>query len=116
MTVYGIPNCDTVKKALTWLKANKIDFQFHDFKKEGISAKKLKEWDKKAGYEKFLNKKSTVWKEVDDKTKAAITSAEGALALLQEKTSIIKRPVIEDGKFLFFGFDEKVYMEHFLNR
>lgn len=116
MTVYGIPNCDTVKKALTWLKANKVDFQFHDFKKEGISAKKLKEWDKKAGYEKFLNKNSTVWKEVDDKTKETIISAELAFPLLQEKTSIIKRPVIEDGKFLFFGFDEKVYREHFLNR
>ena len=114
MTVYGIPNCDTVKKALTWLKANQIDFQFHDFKKEGISAKKLKEWDKKAGYEKFLNKNSTVWKEMDDQTKATNTSPEQAFLLLQEKTSIIKRPVIEDGKFLFFGFEEQVYREHFL--
>jgi arsenate reductase (glutaredoxin) len=64
MKVYGIPNCDTVKKAFDWLKANKVDFEFHDFKKEGISLEKLKEWDKKAGYEKFLNKKSTTWKEI----------------------------------------------------
>jgi len=114
MKVYGIPNCDTVKKALTWLKSNNIDFEFHDFKKEGISAQKLKEWDKKAGFEKFLNRKSSVWKDVDDHIKESITTAAAAFSLLQEKTSIIKRPVIEDGKFLFFGFDEKVYKEHFI--
>jgi Spx/MgsR family transcriptional regulator len=116
MKIYGILNCDTVKKALTWLKANDIDFEFHDFKKEGISAKKLKEWDKKAGLEKILNKNSSTWKEVDAAEKAVITSIESAVPLLQEKTSIIKRPVIEDGKFLFFGFDEQIYRKHFVNR
>jgi arsenate reductase len=114
MTVYGIPNCDTVQKAIKWFKANNVDFEFHDFKKEGISAKKLKEWDKKAGYDKFLNKKSSTWKDIADTVKESIVSANEALPLLQEKTSIIKRPVIEDGKFLFFGFDEGVYKEHFL--
>jgi arsenate reductase len=114
MTVYGIPNCDTVQKAIKWFKANNVDFEFHDFKKEGISAKKLTEWDKKAGYEKFLNKKSSTWKEVDDQVKESIVSANEALPLLQEKTSIIKRPVIEDVNFLFFGFDEGVYNAQFL--
>ena len=114
MTVYGIPNCDTVQKAIKWFKANNVDFEFHDFKKEGISAKKLQEWDKKAGYDKFLNKKSATWKDVDDTVKETIVSANEALPLLQEKISIIKRPVIEDGKFLFFGFDEGVYREQFL--
>ena len=113
MTVYGITNCDTVKKALTWLKANNVDFEFHNFKTEGISTKKLKEWDKKAGYEAFLNKKSSTWKDVPDEVKQTITSAEAAFSLIQEKTSMIKRPVIEDGKFLFFGFDEAVYRKHF---
>ncbi|MBS1526087.1 MAG: Spx/MgsR family RNA polymerase-binding regulatory protein [Bacteroidetes bacterium] len=113
MKVYGIPNCDTVKKALTWLKANHIDFELHDFKKEGISTKKLKEWDEKAGLEKVLNKKSSTWKDVDETLKQTITSMDAAIPLLQEKTSIIKRPVIEDGKFLFFGFDEEVYRTHF---
>jgi arsenate reductase len=112
--MYGIPNCDTVQKAVKWFKTNHVDFEFHDFKKEGISLKKLKEWDKKAGYEKFLNKKSSTWKEVDDKVKEGIDSAENAFPLIIEKTSIIKRPVIEDGKFLFFGFDEEVYRKHFL--
>lgn len=114
MTVYGIPNCDTVKKALTWFKSNNIDFEFHNFKQEAIPAKKLKEWDTKAGLEKILNKKSSTWKGVDDQVKATITSIDAAIPLLQEKTSIIKRPVIEDGKFLFFGFDEEVYRKHFL--
>lgn len=114
MKVYGIPNCDTVQKALKWFKANQVEYEFHDFKKEGITSKKLKEWDKKAGYEKFLNKKGTTWREVDEETKASIISTNEALPLLQQKTSIIKRPVIEDGNFLFFGFDEAVYKKHFL--
>ncbi|HVW15330.1 MAG TPA: Spx/MgsR family RNA polymerase-binding regulatory protein [Mucilaginibacter sp.] len=114
MKIYGIPNCDTVKKALTWLKDNNVDFEFHDFKKEGISAKKLKEWDNKAGLDKIVNKKSSTWKEVGDSVKETITSIDAAIPLLQEKTSIIKRPVIEDGKFLFFGFDEEAYKKHFL--
>jgi arsenate reductase len=114
MIVYGITNCDTVQKALKWFKANHVEYEFHDFKKQGISPKKLKEWDKKAGYEKFLNKKGTTWKAVDEETKASITSSEPALKLLEEKTSMIKRPVIEDGGFLFFGFDEEVYKKQFL--
>jgi Spx/MgsR family transcriptional regulator len=114
MTVYGIPNCDTVKKALNWLKANHIEFEFHNFKLDGISAKKLKEWDKKAGLEKILNKNSSTWKEVDSEVKGSIVSINEAIPLLQEKTSIIKRPVIEDGRFLFFGFNEEAYGKHFL--
>lgn len=113
MTVYGITNCDTVKKALTWLKSHHIDFEFHNFKKDGISIGKLQEWDAKAGYEKFLNKKGTTWKAVDDEVKQSIVSAKEALPLLQEKTSMIKRPVIEDNGFLFFGFDEEAYGKHF---
>lgn len=113
MTVYGIPNCDTVKKSLTWLKAHNIDFEFHNFKTEGITPKKLKEWDKKAGYEKFMNKKSTTWKDLDEDVKESVVSTAQALPLMQEKTSMIKRPVIEDGGFLFFGFDEEAYKKHF---
>ncbi|HEY5327887.1 MAG TPA: Spx/MgsR family RNA polymerase-binding regulatory protein [Mucilaginibacter sp.] len=109
MKVYGIINCDTVQKALRWLKANKVDFEFHDFKKLGISEEKLKEWDKKAGYEKFLNKQSATWKQLEPEVKESIKTYAGAFKLLTEKTSMIKRPVLEDGDFLFFGFDEGVY-------
>ncbi|MEO6520226.1 MAG: Spx/MgsR family RNA polymerase-binding regulatory protein [Mucilaginibacter sp.] len=114
MKVYGITNCNTVKKALDWLKENKVSYEFQDFKKLGVSADKLEEWNQKAGYEKFLNKQGQTWKQLDPSVKETITTKTAALALLQQKTSMIKRPVIEDGGFLFFGFDEGVYAQHFL--
>lgn len=113
MKVYGITNCNTVKKALDWLKANHVDYEFHDFKKLGISEEKLEEWDSKAGYEKFTNKQGLTWRGLDPAVKESIKTNTDAFKLLQQKTSIIKRPVIEDGGFLFFGFDEGVYKEHF---
>ena len=113
MKVYGITNCNTVKKALDWLKENHVNYEFHDFKKLGISTEKLKEWNDKAGYEKFLNKQGLTWKQLDPEVKESVKVADEALLLLQQKTSMIKRPVIEDGSFLFFGFDENVYAQHF---
>jgi arsenate reductase len=113
MKVYGITNCNTVKKALDWLKANHVDYEFHDFKKLGVNSEKLAEWDAKAGYEKFLNKQGLTWKQLDPAVKESVKTSNDALALLQQKTSMIKRPVIEDGGFLFFGFDEDVYRQHF---
>ena len=113
MKVYGITNCNTVKKALDWLKANHVDYEFHDFKKKGVSEEKLQEWDQKAGYEKFLNKQGLTWKQLSAEVKENIKTKADAISLLQEKTSMIKRPVIEDGNFLYFGFDEDVYKKHF---
>jgi len=113
MKIYGITNCNTVKKALDWFKANNISYEFQDFKKLGVSAEKLEEWDTKAGYEKFLNKQGLTWKQLDPAVKESITGKEPAFKLLQQKTSMIKRPVIEDGDFLFFGFDEAAYFEYF---
>jgi Spx/MgsR family transcriptional regulator len=113
MKVYGITNCNTVKKALDWFKANQIVYEFHDFKKLGIVADKLLEWDSKAGYEKFMNKQGLTWKQLDPAVKDSIKTKADALQLLQQKTSMIKRPVIEDGGFLFFGFDEGIYAQHF---
>ncbi len=109
MKVYGITNCNTVKKALDWFKAHQVDYEFHDFKKLGVSNEKLQEWDAKAGYEKFMNKQGLTWKQLDPQVKEGIKTKADALTLLQQKTSMIKRPVIEDGDFLFFGFDEKAY-------
>lgn len=114
MKVYGIPNCNTVKKATDWLKANNVAYEFHDFKKLGVSPEKLVEWDKVAGYEKLMNKQGTTYRGMSDEEKAAIIDSPSALRVLQEKTSMIKRPVIEDKGFLFFGFDEEVYKKHFL--
>jgi len=109
MKVYGITNCNTVKKALDWLKEHNVPYEFHDFKKLGVSAEKLDEWDQKAGYEKFLNKQGLTWKQLDPAVKDSIKTKADALSLLQQKTSMIKRPVIEKDGFLFFGFDEAVY-------
>jgi Spx/MgsR family transcriptional regulator len=114
MKVYGITNCNTVKKALDWLKANHVDYEFQDFKKLGVTYEKLQEWNDKAGYEKFLNKQGLTWKQLDPEVKERVKTSADALKLLQQKTSMIKRPVIEDGNFLFFGFDEEVYKKHFL--
>ncbi len=112
MKVYGITNCNTVKKAIDWLKANHVEYEFQDFKKLGVSTEKLNEWGEKAGYEKFMNKQGLTWKQLAPEVKDSIKTKEDALALLKEKTSMIKRPVIENGDFLFFGFDEKVYNEN----
>lgn len=113
MKVYGITNCNTVKKALDWLKANNVAYEFQDFKKLGVGIDKLNEWDTKAGYEKFMNKQGLTWKQLDPAVKESIKTKDDALHLLQQKTSMIKRPVIEDGDFLFFGFDEATYAKHF---
>ncbi|MGN6398492.1 MAG: Spx/MgsR family RNA polymerase-binding regulatory protein [Mucilaginibacter sp.] len=114
MKVYGITNCNTVKKALDWLKTHHVDYEFHDFKKLGVSPEKLNEWDAKAGYEKFLNKQGLTWKQLDPAVKDSIKSKADALNLLQQKTSMIKRPVIENGDFLYFGFDEGVYEQELI--
>jgi arsenate reductase len=114
MKVYGIKNCNTVKKALDWLNENKVTYEFQDFKKLGVSTQKLQEWDAKAGYEKFMNKQGLTWKQLDPAVKESIKTKDDALRLLQEKTSMIKRPVIEKDGFLFFGFDEAVYSKALL--
>jgi arsenate reductase (glutaredoxin) len=107
MIVYGIKNCDTVKKALTWLNENKIDFEFHDYKMKGISEKKLKEWSAALGWEALVNKKGMTWRQLDDKIKESITDEKAAIKLMIEKTSVIKRPLIEiQGKAVLIGFSE----------
>lgn len=114
MKVYGLTTCKRTRQALAWLKAHNIDFEFQNFKTEGISSDKLKAWDAKSGYATFLNKKSLTWKRLPAEVRESIKSSENALALLVEEPGIVKRPVIEDGTFLLFGFDEKVYQDHFL--
>lgn len=110
MIVYGIKNCNTVKNALTWLKANAIDFDFHDYKTKGISADKLQEWIDQVGWEPLVNKRGTTWKQLDVSVQAAVKDAKSAIALMQEKTSIIKRPLIENkGKVVLLGFEEEEY-------
>lgn len=109
MKVYGIKNCNTVKKALDWLNDNHIEFEFHDFKKQGISEAKLEEWDSKLGWEPLINKKGTTWKQLDPTRQASVNSKLEAFRLMQEKTSVIKRPVLETENEILLGFDEDAY-------
>lgn len=114
MIVYGIKNCNTVKLALDWLKKKKIEFEFHDYKTKGITEAKLKAWCKQVGWESLVNKRGTTWRQLDEATQKKITSEKAAIALMLEKTSVIKRPLIEeDGKVLALGFDEAGYKKQF---
>jgi len=110
MIVYGIPNCNTVKKARTWLTENGFEYEFHDFKKQGITADKLKEWCAVFGWEKVLNKKGTTWRTLSPAQQGEVKDEESAIAVLLDYTSAIKRPVIEnDGNVILIGFDENEY-------
>jgi Spx/MgsR family transcriptional regulator len=102
--VYGISNCDTVKKALAWLKENDIAFEFHDFKKEGITTDKLKEWLKISFLEKIVNKKSIAFKNLTPEEKLRTDNKSDAIKLMQSNTNLIKRPVIEIAGTILNGF------------
>ena len=112
LIVYGIPNCDTTRKLLLWLKERNIDFDFNDYKKTGISKSKLLIWSKQVGWEKLLNKRGTTWKGLPPEIQEKITSQSAAVNLMVENTSLIKRPVVETGGKLLVGFDEKHYLTH----
>ena len=110
MIIYGIPNCNTVKKAQVWLKANNIAFEFHNFKKEGITAEKLTEWFDVFGWEKVINKNGLTFKKLTKEEQAEINSAENVIPYLMQNTSAIKRPIVEkNGKVILIGFNEDAY-------
>ena len=95
ITVYGIPNCDTVKKARSWLSEQGITYQFHDFKKQGVPAERLPQWMQAVGWEKLLNRQGTTWRKLDEETRNSAVDAPSAAAVMQEHASTIKRPVVE---------------------
>jgi arsenate reductase (glutaredoxin) len=108
ITVYGIPNCDTIKKTLNWLKANGQDYTFFDYKKQGISTDKLSEWLKSYDWTQLVNRAGTTWEKLSDEEKAVINNNQAAIELMISKPSVIKRPLIEqDGQAVALGFDEK---------
>lgn len=103
--LYGIANCDTVKKARAWLTANGQPHEFHDFKKHGVPADKLALWAQAVGWERLLNRKGTTWRKLDAATQASVTDDRAALALMQAQPSVIKRPVVDWGPDITVGFD-----------
>jgi len=108
MIMYGIPNCDTIKKARTFLDSNNISYEFHDYKKRGITKDLLAKWCDSLGYENVLNRRGTTWRKLDEKTKANITK-DSAMLLMQEYPSMIKRPLLDTGKNLMLGFNQSEY-------
>lgn len=107
-TLYGIPNCDTVKKARTWLDKHGIAYAFHDYKKQGIDAATLKRWCTEFGHDSVLNQKGTTWRKLDEAQRANLTQAK-AIKLMQEHPSVIKRPLLDTGKRRLLGFSETDY-------
>jgi arsenate reductase (glutaredoxin) len=105
-TLYGIPNCDTVKKARTWLAEHGVAHTFHDFKKQGVPEAALDRWLAAAGHEKMVNRKGTTWRALDEATRTAVVDNASARALMLQHASVIKRPVVEwaDGA-ITVGFD-----------
>jgi arsenate reductase len=110
--IYGIKNCDTMKKAFLWLDSRKIDYEFHDYKKDGVPAGKLKAWAKQAGWEKLANTRGPTWRKIPEVKKANLNEAR-ALALLEENSSAIRRPVVEAGARLLVGFDPEEFAATF---
>ena len=106
--LYGIPNCDTVKKARKWLDAHGLDYTFHDYKKEGADAGKLASWSDAAGWEVLLNKRGTTFRKLDDADKADL-DRDKAIALMLQHPSMIKRPVVEHDGGVLVGFSEEAW-------
>lgn len=115
VTLYGIPNCDTVRKARAWLNAHGVSHEFHDFKKAGVSAALVSGWVGSVGWELLVNRKGTTWRGLPEARKSNASDATAAIALMLEMPSVIKRPVLAVGNQLHVGFDETRYQSLFLH-
>lgn len=110
--VYGIKNCDTIKKARRWLEGNNIEYEFHDYRVDGINRKMLSNWLQQLQWEELLNKRGTTWRKLPEQEKEAINKSK-AIGLMLEQPAIIKRPVLTVGKQILVGFNETDYRKIF---
>jgi len=110
MILHGIPNCDTIRKAKKWLESHGIDYQFHDFRKDGLERKTLEKWVKQTGWEVLLNRRGTTWRQLPAETKESIDES-SAIDIMLESPAIIKRPVLVNGKQIIVGFNEEQYKQ-----
>lgn len=111
-TIYGIKNCDTMKKARAWLTEHSIEAEFHDYKAAGIDAAHLERWCKEAGWEKVLNRAGTTFRKLDEADKQGLDQ-EKAIALMLAQPSMIKRPVLEADSRIIIGFKPDLYEQFF---
>lgn len=109
-TLYGIPNCDTVKKARAWLSEHGVDYTFHDFKKQGVPAAELVHWLETVEWETLVNRKGTTWRKLEEAERTAVMDASSAQVLMLAQASVIKRPVVQwDDGVVTVGFDMKAW-------
>ena len=108
LKVFGIKNCDTMKKAFAWLEANGIAFEFIDYKKAGVAASHLPDWNRRAGWKVLLNTRGLMWKKLSDEERTDVDETK-ALTLMAKYPAMIKRPVLDTGKTLLVGFDADRY-------
>lgn len=113
ITLYGIPNCDTVKKARTWLTEQEQAFDFHDFKKQGLDAATASAWLEQIDWDVLVNRKGTTWRKLPDERKAAVDSSASALALILEHPAVVKRPVLARAGQFSVGFSDAQYLALF---
>ena len=111
ITLYGIPNCDQVKKARNWLAENALPYTFHDLKKSGIDHALAQSWLEQVGWERLINRRGTTWRALTLARQAAIVDAASAQALMIELPSVVKRPVLVIGATLLVGFDAAIYQQ-----
>ena len=113
MTLYGISNCDTVKRSRAWLAEHDVGFVFHDFKKSGVPPDRLDAWLAAAGWERLLNRKGTAWRKLDEPLREGVVDAASARAVMLAHSSVIKRPVVEwNAKTITVGFDPVSWTSH----
>ena len=117
LKVFGITNCDQIKKSQKWFKNHNLEFDFHDYKKQGITKKQLTDWCSIIDWESLLNKRSRTWKELcqkelNEEDKSNLTQAK-AITLMQKHPTLIKRPIVQKGKTIVVGFNSKTYAKHF---
>ena len=115
ITIYGIKNCDTMKKARSWLDGHGVAYGFHDYKTEGIAKDKLKRWSDEVGWETLLNRAGTTFRKLPDADKDGLTERK-AVALMLAQPSMIKRPVLSRDGVLTVGFKPEVYQRAFAKR
>ena len=108
LILYGIKNCDTVKKARAWLEAQNIEYRFHDFRKDGLDADVLEQWEAALGWEVLLNTRGTSWRKLDQSQREGVDRSK-AVALMLAQPSLIKRPVVESGTKTLIGFNAETY-------
>ena len=112
MKLFGIKNCDTVKKARRWLDEHQVSYQFHDFRKDGFNETTIKQWLEKISWKELINKRGTTWRQLDDPRKEQLDQ-QGAIELMLAHPTLIKRPVIEDASGVSIGFNESDFQARY---